>query len=551
MSSFDDIKKKLNIDELDKESRKTMFNKFLEKGGQVISDVEEEKKIQNNSRNTQNIIDEKIRKKSDELRKRKYENKINKRTETDTRKIKRYFSIYLQGLFQGVFNLSNKFSTKFSNRMQIEFNNILSSINYYTGFIFNLDPEKKWIAVERINKNNNYSFEIIMRIYNLYKVNSISRIQDYCKKFNNIVCNQIIDDICLLFKELLILYPYWESIKDILTSSMQVYKDLVSKEPLISHIKISKNIDTLFSYYFPAFHIIIIYYFGLKIPFDFEKIYQFMDIKEADEMGAFTKSLFEEKQHFLEQMEKEKEERKKILQDSIDKKELGKIPKYVIKGLKLIDAIIEKIPSKQNEETKTKLLESNEKMLVFYFLFNEFDKEYSFILTTSQIKITPRTIGGKRIDIKQEFEELNIKFNEISSFMREYFSLMEQYSKINEDFKNAPLALDQKKTVLNIKRAQTLNEIRVRSTFFFRKFSVILQRLINDYNSEKLLIQNADDLLHFQLDLGEKRKFERISIIKAILVAFTYSSALHYYLTEDKLSTKSIYIEKEVKEETK
>jgi hypothetical protein len=536
----------LNIDELDKESRKNMFNKFVEKGGQVIDD--EEKKLNNKSKSTQTLIDEKIIKKNDDIRKKKYENNIKKRTEEDTRKIKRYFSIYLQGLFQGIFNLSNKFSSKFSGRMQGELNNILASLNYFTGYIFNLDPEKKWEAVERINKNNNYSFEIIMRVFNLYKVNSVSRIQDYCKKFNNIVCNQIIDDICLLFKELLVLYPYWESIKDILTSSMQVYRDLVPKEPLVSHIKLNKNIDTLFSYYFPAFHLIIIYNFGLKIPFDFEKIYEFMNIKESDEMGAFSKSLFDEKKKFLEQMEKEKDERKKILQDSIDKKELGKIPKYVIKGLNLIDAIIEKIPVKLAHDPKAKFLESNEKMMIYHFLFSEFDREYSFILTTSQIKITPRTIGGKRIDVKQEFEELNIKFNEISSFIKEYFSLMEQFSKINEDFKNAPLALDQKKAVINIKRAQTLNEIRVRSTYFFRKFSIILQRLINDYNGEKLLIQNADDLLHFQLDLGDKRKFERISIIKAILVAFTFSSALHFYLTEDKLSTKSIYIDRENKE---
>ena len=35
MSSIDDIKKKLKIDNLDKNSRKNMFNKFVEKGGKV------------------------------------------------------------------------------------------------------------------------------------------------------------------------------------------------------------------------------------------------------------------------------------------------------------------------------------------------------------------------------------------------------------------------------------------------------------------------------------------------------------------------------------
>jgi hypothetical protein len=545
MSTFDDIKKKLNIDELDQESRKNIFNKFVEKGGQIVEDEEEKRRKQFSiNKSTQKLIDEKIKRKNEQIRKKKYSIQ-NSKNNFDSRKIKRYFSVYIQGLFQGLFNLSNKFSVKFSNRMQIELNNILSSLNYYSGFIFNLDPEKKWQAVEKINKNNNYSFEIIMRIYNLFKVNSIARIQDYCKKFNNIVCNQIIDDISVLFKELLILYPYWESIKDILNSSMQTYKELTSKDPMVSHIKLNKNIDTLFSYYFSAFHLIIIYNLGVKIPFEYEKLYELMNIKNNEEIGVYTKLLQEDKQKYLEQMEKEKEERKKILSDSIDKKEYDKIPKYILKGLKLIDTIIEKIPSKINEDIKSKLFEANEKMLIFYFLFKEFDKEYSFLLTTSQIILTPRTIGGKRIDIKQEFEELNIKFNEISSFVKEYCSLMEQFNKIIDDFKNSPIALDQKKTVLNIKRAQTLNEIRVRSTYFFRKFSLLLQRIINDYNNEKLLLQNGDDAMHFQLELGERRKFEKISIIKAILVAFTFSSALYFYLTEDKLSTKSLYIVKE------
>ena len=38
MSSIDDTKKKLNIDELDSDSRNKMFNKFIEKGGKIIEE---------------------------------------------------------------------------------------------------------------------------------------------------------------------------------------------------------------------------------------------------------------------------------------------------------------------------------------------------------------------------------------------------------------------------------------------------------------------------------------------------------------------------------
>ena len=106
-------------------------------------------------------------------------------------------------------------------------------------------------------------------------------------------------------------------------------------------------------------------------------------------------------------------------------------------------------------------------------------------------------------------------------------------------------------TLLVSKRAQIFNEIKARASIFFKRFSISLQKLINDYNGEKLLLQNGDDLLKFQKELGEKRKFESVQVIKAIAAAFSFTSAFHYYLTFGKLSSKSLYIEDDVVEEKK
>ena len=270
-------------------------------------------------------------------------------------------------------------------------------------------------------------------------------------------------------------------------------------------------------------------------------MYKKSGILPEEEFGVYTRELIDEKKRWLIEVEKEKEERKKKLEESIEKKEIEKLPKFIQKGLEIIDSIIER--SKNKEEPKIKNLESNEKMLHFYYLFKEFDDEYSFILTTSQIRFTPRSEGGKRIDLKSELDEENIKFNEVNSFIREYLALMEQFVKLQEDLKNNPIALSQKISLLNSKRIQTFNEIRARSSIFFKKFSITLQKTINDYNGEKLLLQNGDDLLKFQVELGEKRKFEGVNIIKAIAQAFSYSSALHYYITTGNLSSKGLYID--------
>jgi len=549
MSSLDEIKKKLNIDELDKETRNNMFNKFVEHGGQVVKD--KKKNINQYNKSAQKVANDKYNTKNDKL-KENYKNKSNSgKNYSTSKKNKKYLSVFFKGIFQGVFTFSNKFSKKFSLALMEELNETLSSLNYYNGFILNLEPEKKIEAIDILNKNISTSMEIIMRIYNLYKVQSIIKIQNYCKKFNDILCPEIIEDIRLIYKELIVLYPFWESVKEVIWRSFGVYQNIVMNDPLLPKQKLNKYIDSLFGYFFPAFHIILNYNDGKKLPFDYVFIYEDANISHEEEMGSFTKAINEEKQRYIEQIEAEKEERKKILQESIDKKEMDKIPKYIQKGLEILDSVIDKIRIKINDDSKGKLLEKNEKMYQFHFLLKDFDTDYSFILTTSQIRLSPRSESGKRIDIKSEFDELNIKYNEIGSFSREYYSLMEQFNKVKDDFANNPIVLQQKISIINIKRAQTFNEIRTRAAVFLRKFAITLQKLINDYNEQKLLLQNGDDILSFEHDSGSKKKFQNISIIKAIAAAFTYSSAFHYYLTVDKLSSKSIYMETENKEDDK
>jgi hypothetical protein len=188
-------------------------------------------------------------------------------------------------------------------------------------------------------------------------------------------------------------------------------------------------------------------------------------------------------------------------------------------------------------------------MLYFSAIFDEFDREYSFILTTNQIKLNTRLENGQRTDIKSDFEEENIKYSEISTLQKEYIKLTEEYRGLSSTFANSPLILNQKQTALNIKRSQTFNEIKSKTTLFLKKLCVSLQKLINDYNGERILLQNGDDLLYFQADIGDIRKFEKVKIINAIAATFSFASGIEYYLNYDKLSQKGLFIEEEKKED--
>ena len=80
---------------------------------------------------------------------------------------------------------------------------------------------------------------------------------------------------------------------------------------------------------------------------------------------------------------------------------------------------------------------------------------------------------------------------------------------------------------------------------FFQKFSKTLQKLINDYKSEeKKLLQNPEEQLDFQLSRN-KNRFDKLPTIKAIVAAYTFSSALHYYIAYSDFSQRGLYHEAE------
>ena len=96
MGELDDIKRKLNIDELDKDYRNKMYNKFIKKGGKNIEE-KKGKAIQFN-RDKQILYKEVEQKKREQLQKKysqsQKSNNFNQQNK-QTQKPKRYFFVFL------------------------------------------------------------------------------------------------------------------------------------------------------------------------------------------------------------------------------------------------------------------------------------------------------------------------------------------------------------------------------------------------------------------------------------------------------------------------
>ena len=363
-----------------------------------------------------------------------------------------------------------------------------------------------------MNSYHQYGYEILVRLNDLNNNERMGKLKNFFQFRQNIICTPVIKDIIKLFKSLFILFPYWETSKEILWKAVELYKFYTAIDPVITKARINKSIDRIFSYYFPRFLTIINYNLGQKISYEYADIKSKLHISNEEEIGFISSLLLKEKKEFIELLKKQKEETIKKMQQEIEKKELEKIPKFIQKGLSIIENIVKKIPMDKEKDSKLNLFDNREKMLEFYSIFQEFDLEYSFILTTSQIKFNQKMEAGKRIDIKQDFDDLYIRFNEINSFIREYMELLNELVKIKAQSHGQNSQYETSIENITKKMLITFNEIKARSSSFFNKFSVILQTIIQDYNSEKRLLQNPDQKFLLSLKKPQRENLKALQL---------------------------------------
>lgn len=554
MSSLEEIKKKLNIDDLDEATRKDLFNKFVEGGGKVIEEKPASQAMQFN-RDKQIEFNEKISSNKAEVdekysKKNKSENKSYKTEKTAKKKYAKYpFFIFVKGFFKGFFTIGGNFNRKYANSMENGFVECISSLSNSAKTIVLLENDEKWKMVEYLNATFPFAYELILRIYDLYKPDNIQEIKNYFIKDKKIQCPSIIQKMKLLYKELLIILPFWETNKNTLWDALNYYEKLSQQRLPISKQIIEKNFDQLFNYYLPLIHITMQYNIGESVPFEVEAMKKFAEITEDEDLGIYTGHLDAEKENYMIEKEKEKEEQRKKLQETVEQKEMKKIPAYIQKGLKVIDELLEKKDSALKNDKNASLFEPNEKMLTLYILMNEFEHHYAFLLTTSQLKLTSRLENGVRTDIRSEFDEEFMSYNNITNYQNEYIELLQNLATVKVELQNNPIQLQIKTSAINVKRITVLTEIKSMTANFFLEFSKTLQKLINDYKSnEKKLLQNPEEPLDFQLSRN-KNRFDKLPTIKAVAAAYTYSAALHHYMIYSDFNQRGLY--NETKEENK
>ncbi len=543
MDKVEKTKESLKIDDIHEDDRKRLFKKFVEHGGEVIDEKSKRRNL---------IIDREkqrdFKRRTDERRSRqpagktavkKTLTKAGKRREKSDSILKQFFGRFmlrvklkwlkvtqLNGLY---FNI--KFLERFNNAYKPAFIEI--QMQYLDIFKSNPGVSKKIIF--NLDRVKPLLYELIEIVSNLYDNITINQIVDHYKNFPDVPKNisELKEPLMNYYRRLYILKPYENTILNAFERAL-VLQSRIDQKKNVSYSqqrrKIKNALYLLFNKLFPRLHWLFCHYES--------KIYE-IDDREIEKILKITGDDIPGHRHSGSKKDREREEAASQTHDesSPDEEESGEseeISDNIRNGLRIMSRLdIKKLKQEFYSDDAYKFLSIRDKVLITYILFREFDKEYSFILTTNKIKY--------RIDISQKNKlDFRSRMQEYYDLMRKCFSLFKDYASVSNDYKKMEgekpmtntqyIQYSRRLTDINKKRTQSAQNARNAVKSYMDRLSSDLAVLIEDYFDEKKLVENPDEILEFIPQIEGEKKINGKSIGQAIMIVHNFASAFSYRL---------------------
>ncbi len=547
MDKVEKTKESLKIDDIHEDDRKRLFKKFVEHGGEVIDEKAKRRNL---------AID---REKQRELKKRTAEKQRSSRQSVAAKSAKRSpvktgkkpdksqprLKIFFDRLklrfrlkwlkvtqFNGLY-----FNIKFLERFNNTYKPALIELQMQYLDIFKSNPRASQKIVANLDRMKPLLYELIEIVSNIYDNISINQIVDHYKNFPDVPKNisELKEPLMEYYRKIYILKPYENTILNAFEKALLIQSKVDQKKNTSysqQRRKIKNALYLVFNKLFPRLHWLFCHYEGRILEIDDREIENILKITSDDIPGH---------RHTGSKKDRERDEERSPAgeegstgEEDEDTEEREEVSASVKEGLRLMSKLdLKKLKQEFYSDDAYRLLSIRDKVLITYILFREFDKEYSFILTTNKIKY--------RIDISQKNKlDFKTRMQEYYDLMRKCFSLFKDYTSVTNDFKRMEsekpmtntqyMQYSRRLADINKKRTQSAQKARNAVKSYMDRLSADLEVLIGDYQDEKRLIENPDDILEFIPQIEGEKKIHGKNISQAIMVIFYFASAFSYRL---------------------
>ena|GEM_PF-239098 len=546
MSNIDRTKENIGVNKLDDEARKKLFNDFVSAGGKVEQEPKRSSLIIDREKQAQykNQLESFQKSKSHTSKSR---HKLEARQREDNigffLKIKTGYHLFFSGVtgFSAVF-FKNSFFKKLLNEYRMAFEDLQKMYLY----IFELNKTVGDSVTLRLDSEKPILFELIEMTSNLYE-------KEHFKGFPNKLHNtpetlsSYRDKFLYLMKRVCVLKPYENAIFNSYLKALEYYVYYANDKSKFSEYRhrIKSSLFLIFDRLYPQLYWLTVRYTGYDPKYDFSQIYQLLSIPDNEKPGIRVVNKAD--LSALEDRKSDKSDDADNVDDAdaddADKgkdkieKEIEDLSDGIKLGLKLMGKI--NTANLIAEFDRDKLfveMDENDKTFKAFVLFAEFEKEYSFILSSNKVKYNVYFTSSGKIDYGKQLQDIYNLMQKPWVLFKDFRTEQQSYELLSQD---KPAGNQQYMIHINklkeIEKSRDFIGRNARGLIlgFLEKLYEILQQLRNDLDDESKLISNPQETLVFDTRIEGVRKLAGVKVFEAINLITAYVEAFLYRLSRN------------------
>jgi hypothetical protein len=558
---FDETRSAIGANELDNQERKEMLERFKSAGGQVLKEksVAEKAEAARQAAEARSggggnrgvgvgggggtgLPETKLPSQLRREREREESEKAQRSRQEYEKALKKLsgpgakFMIRLRCFLAGVAPFSGRsIKPSFVQFLNLEVKQALIEFNLIGNDLFLQRPTIGKKIMQNLDGKNPLLMETLEYAHHMYNSEYFSALSNAAQSGSSVATDSVIASLKSIYRTLYILYPFQETFKkamgyalDIFTPEAQSAK--LSQESIqgmiIKQKRFHTNTKAVFQTAFPKLFHLICLADGTDYPPFSPLLEKAIQVAENDKLGQRKKgdesslegSVAETPVEAAgeEKPEEKKEEEKKG--GIYDTKEY----QYGASLMKINQppALVERYDKSKRMLEKVAI---NDRILLSYLYFLEFDYEYSFALTTNKIVINVDYSGGVKSDYKKQMADL---YNESRAIIKAY----EKYEEMLQEYKQAK---DRKSTNYIEKskleeKAKGRADMEGRNTrglirTFMENVAKSMAFLITDMKGAKQIVGNMEDLIKFDSELERKKRLNGKPVKQCIMDAYCYA----------------------------
>jgi hypothetical protein len=559
MKKIDKTKQNIGVTSLDEGIRKKLFNEFVEAGGEVITEKEERRltdfdqglqrryKIKLDAEKKQNryqYADMNAQKKPavkhqpEPKEKNKPAGQLYNIDEISQFRLSvQRFTIRLRLFFLNVADFTGYyFASNFLKKFDEEYNPSLLSMQTTYFNIFKQNMRNGQRITDSLDKIHPVYFEVIELLSNIFDRTTSNEILEHYYNFPDVPqeTKELREPLTKLFRKLHPLNQHKEIIITGIERALTLQTRLEKIKFSAYHSnkrKVKNSIYVIFNKLYPRLYWLMCAY-EKRIFVSDRDIEETISISQEDIPGRRKRSAAKTLDlSFIDNLSlngSEKEENEK----SDCQKEL--IPDPVKIGLEIMSKIdFDKSSEVIGKNKIFKTINKKDKIFTANLLFNEFEKEFSFILTTNKIKYNTIFKSSDNLDYKNKFVNIYNEIGKCKNRLLDYANTLAAFDKLKTE---KPISGTQfieysnRLTALNKEKNQIGNDAKDHIKLFMEKLCRELKTIIDDMDNTRSIVINPEDIITFETAIEGEKILNNKNVCEAINCTYNYAMALIYRL---------------------